>query len=94
MNHLSVTGGRIDHGASSGNDTYMSAYNDNISSLKAVKIRDLRVFSNTSPAGGCGITLFYSRFIQTPVYKTGTVKAVRTLGAPYIRTSQLGACDR
>ena len=89
MNHLSVTGGRIDHGASSGNDTYMSAYNDNISSLKAVKIRDLRVFSNISPAGGCGITLFYSR-----LYKTGTVKAVRTLGAPYIRASQLGACDR
>ena len=68
VNHLSVTGGRIDHGASSGNDTYMSAYNDNISSLKAVKIRDLRVFSNTSPAGGCGITLFYSRFYSDTQY--------------------------
>lgn len=90
MNHLSVTGGRIDHGASSGNDTYMSAYNDNISSLKAVKIRDLRVFSNTSPAGGCGITLFYSRFIQTPVYKTGTVKCIGALCSPYIGAAHLG----
>ena len=90
MNHLSVTGGRIDHGASSGNDTYMSAYNDNISSLKAVKIRDLCVFSNTSPAGGCGITLLYSRFIQTPVYKTGAVEGIGTLSSPHIRTSDLG----
>ena len=93
MYHLAVTGRCVNHRSAVGNNAYMAAYYNNIACPKVGKTGNLLILSNITPAGGGQITLTDSNLVQTPVYKTGTVKAVRTFGAPYIRASQLGACD-
>ena len=46
---------------------------------KAIKIRDLRVFSNTSPAGGCGITsVLPPLYSDTSIQNRKQPKSVRT----------------
>ena len=91
MYHLAVTGRCVNHRSAIGNNTYMAAYYNNISCPQIGKTGNLLILSNTAPAGGGQITLTDSNLIQTPVYKTGTVKCIWPLSAPYIRTAQLGA---
>ena len=69
----------------------MTAYDDNITCLKAVEIRNLRVFSHASPAGRGQVTLPYACLVQTVVDETGTVKRIRPFCTVDIRTPQFGS---
>ena len=90
MNYLSVTGRSVDYGAAACNDAYVAAYHDDISRLESGDAVDLGIFSNAPPSGGGQITLSDAGLVQTPVDETGTVKGIRSLGAPYVRAADLG----
>ena len=91
MYHLAVTGGCVDYRTAVGHDAYMTAYYDDVAGPQVGEAGDLLVFSNIAPAGGGQIALTDAYLVQAPVYKAGTVKGIRSFGAPDIGASQLGA---
>ena len=89
MDNPSVGGGGVNYRSAAGGDSHMSGYNHNISCLNVREVINPGITSYIPPSGGGDVALVYAYLVEAPVNKTGAVKGIWSLGAPYIGTPQL-----
>ena len=63
MNDFTVTGGRINNRSAACHDSYMAAYNDDITGTQIREAADPGVSSRVSPAGGCHVALTHANLV-------------------------------
>ena len=92
MYDTSVRGGCIDDAAATCTDADVAGYDDDISCLELV-VGYATEASRITPSGGGHVGYTDACLVETPVDEAGAVKAVRSLGAPYIRAADLRCGD-
>ena len=63
MNDFTVTRGRINNRSAACHDSYMAAYNDDITGTQIREAADPGVSSRVSPAGGCHVALTHADLV-------------------------------